>query len=91
MTTPLSSLACSKAVDHTFWFRSLTVEADTRLPHELRERAEIERLRLVVEKLRRMLFGKLSIQLDQLELQIEEMEAIHAAFVSVPACDAQAD
>jgi transposase len=68
----------------------------TQYQDELRERAEqIEHLRLVVEKLRRMLFGrkneKLSIQLNQLELQLEEMEAIHAALTSVPVGDAQAD
>jgi hypothetical protein len=48
-----------------------------------------------VEKLRRMLFGrkseKLSLQLDQLELQLEEMEAIHAALASVPVLDEQPD
>lgn len=48
-----------------------------------------------MEKLRRMLFGrkseKLSIQLDQLELQLEEMEAIDAALASVPVCDEQTD
>lgn len=42
-----------------------------------------------------MLFGrkseKLSIQLDQLELQLEEMEAIHEALASAPVCDAQTD
>jgi transposase len=47
---------------------------------------QIEHLKLVVEKLRRMLFGrkseKLSVQLDQLELQLEEMEAIQAAIRS---------
>jgi hypothetical protein len=68
----------------------------TRYQAELLERAEqIEHLRLVVEKLRRILFGrkseKLSIQLDQLELQLEEMEAIHTEFASVADGDAQSD
>ena len=40
-----------------------------------------------------MLFGsrseKLSRQLDQLELQLEEMETIHAALASAPARAAQ--
>ncbi len=44
---------------------------------------QIEQLKLVVEKLRRMLFGrkseKLSAQLEQLELELEEVEAVHAA------------
>lgn len=56
---------------------------------------QIEHLKLVAEKLRRMLFGrkseKLSIQLDQLELQLEEMEAIHAALASAPVCEGQTD
>jgi transposase len=56
---------------------------------------QIEHLKLVVEKLRRMLFGrkseKLSLQLDQLELQLEEMEAVHAALASASDCDAQPD
>ena len=51
---------------------------------ELQARIEqIEQLKLVVEKLRRMLFGrkseKLSVQLEQLELELEELEAVHAA------------
>ena len=67
----------------------------TQYQDELRERSErIEHLRLV-EKLRRMLFGrkseKLSIQIDQLELQLEEMEAIYAALGSGPVGDAQTD
>ncbi len=41
---------------------------------------DLEHLKLVVEKLRPMRFGrkseKLSMQLDQLELPLEEMEAI---------------
>ena len=76
--------------------RAALDEQRTQYQAELLERAEqIERLKLVVEKLRRMLFGrkseKLSLQLDQLELQLEEMEAIHAALASVPACDDQPD
>lgn len=42
-----------------------------------------------------MLFGrkseKLSIQLDQFELQLEEMEAIHATLASGPVCEGQTD
>ena len=56
---------------------------------------QIEHLKLVVEKLRRMLFGsrseKLSRQLDQLELQLEEMEISHTALASAPAREAQSD
>ena len=56
---------------------------------------QIEHLKLVVEKLRRMLFGsrseKLSRQLDQLELQLEEMETSHAALASAPARAAQSE
>jgi transposase len=56
---------------------------------------QIEHLKLVLEKLRRMLFGRkserVSIQLDQLELQLEEMEAIHAALASVPVGDTEPD
>ena len=44
---------------------------------------QIEHLKLVIEKLRRMLFGakseKISIQLEQLELQLEETESAQAA------------
>jgi transposase len=44
---------------------------------------QIEHLKLVIEKLRRMLFGskseKVSIQLEQLELQLEETESAQAA------------
>jgi hypothetical protein len=78
--------------------RQLTELDQLRQEHqsELAGRSEqIAHLKLVVEKLRRMLFGrkseKLSIQFDQLELQLEEMEAIHAALTSVPVGDAQAD
>lgn len=76
--------------------RAALDEQRTQYQAELLERAEqIERLKLVVEKLRRMLFGrkseKLSLQLDQLELQLEEMEAIHAALASVPVLDEQPD
>jgi len=78
--------------------RQLTELAQLRQEHqaELAARSEqIEHLRLVVEKLRRMLFGrkseKLSIQLDQLELQLEEMEVVHAALASVLVCDTQPD
>jgi transposase len=56
---------------------------------------QIEHLKLVVEKLRRMLFGnrseKLSRELDQLELQLEEMETSHTALVSAPARAAQSE
>jgi len=76
--------------------RAALDQQQTQHQAELRERSEqIEHLRLVVEKLRRMLFGrkseKLSIQIDQLELQLEEMEAIHAALASVPTRDTQPD
>jgi transposase len=44
---------------------------------------EIERLRLIIEKLKRMMFGakseKVSIQLEQLELRLEELETAQAA------------
>jgi hypothetical protein len=44
---------------------------------------EIERLRLIIEKLKRMMFGtrseKVSIQLEQLELHLEELETARAA------------
>jgi len=44
---------------------------------------QIEHLKLVIEKLRRMLFGtkseKISIQLEQLELQLEETKSAQAA------------
>lgn len=47
------------------------------------------------EKLRRLIFGrkseKLYIQLDQLDLQLEEMRAIHAALASVAECDPRPD
>jgi transposase len=43
---------------------------------------QIEHLKLIIEKLRRMLFGskseKVSIQLEQLELQLEETESVQA-------------
>jgi transposase len=44
---------------------------------------EIERLRLIIEKLKRMMFGsrseKVSIQIEQLELRLEELETAQAA------------
>jgi transposase len=44
---------------------------------------EIERLRLIIEKLKRMMFGarseKVSIQIEQLELHLEELETAQAA------------
>src|ERR1700739_4569949 len=44
---------------------------------------EIERWRLIIEKLKRMMFGakseKVSIQLEQLELRLEELETAQAA------------
>ena len=47
------------------------------------QREEIERLRLLIAKLRRRMFGtkseKINGQIDQLELQLEEMETIQAA------------
>lgn len=49
----------------------------------LRERQEIEHLKLVIEKFRRMLFGskseKLSGELEQLEFRLEELETSEAA------------
>jgi transposase len=44
---------------------------------------EIEHLKLVIEKLRRQIFGakseKVAAQLEQLELQLDELEAAQAA------------
>jgi transposase len=44
---------------------------------------EIERLRLIIEKLKRMMFGakseKVSVQIEQLELHLEELETAQAA------------
>jgi transposase len=78
--------------------RQLTELAQLREEHQAELHAhaqQIEHLKLVVEKLRRMLFGrkseKLSLQLDQLELQLEEMETVHAALASASDCDAQPD
>jgi transposase len=57
---------------------------------------EIERLRLIIEKLKRMMFGakseKVSIQLEQLELRLEELETAQAAAeasVEAPAAEAK--
>jgi transposase len=55
---------------------------------ELRTRSEqIEHLKLVIEKLRRTIFGKKSekivIQLEQLELELEELETAQAAAETV--------
>jgi len=72
--------------------RHLEALAQQREEHQaerLSHTQQIERLKLVVEKLRRMLFGrkseKLSMQLDQLELQLEEMESIQTAIRSAAA------
>src|SRR5208282_2875028 len=50
---------------------------------------EIERLKLIVEKYRRMIFGrkseKLSTQLEQLEFRLEELETAQAADEAVQA------
>jgi DNA repair exonuclease SbcCD ATPase subunit len=47
------------------------------------QRLEIERLQLLIAKLRRMVFGtkseKVRVQFDQLELQLEELDAAQAA------------
>jgi transposase len=56
---------------------------------------EIDRLRLIIEKLKRMMFGakseKVSIQLEQLELRLEELETAQAAAeASVEATAAEA-
>ena len=56
---------------------------------------EIERLRLIIEKLKRMMFGakseKVSVQLEQLELRLEELETAQAAAeASVEATAAEA-
>ena len=57
---------------------------------------EIERLRLIIEKLKRMMFGsrseKVSIQIEQLELHLEELETAQAAAkasVEVPEAEAR--
>src|ERR1700736_1242495 len=57
---------------------------------------EIERLRLIIEKLKRMRFGsrseKVSIQIEQLELHLEELETAQAAAeasVEVPEAEAK--
>jgi len=78
--------------------RHLEALAQQREEHQaerLSHTQQIERLKLVVEKLRRMLFGrkseKLSLQLDQLELQLEEMEAIHAGLASATTRDTEPD
>jgi transposase len=69
--------------------RHLEALAQQREEHQaerLSHTQQIEHLKLVVEKLRRMLFGRkserVSLQLEQLELQLEEMEAVRAALVS---------
>src|ERR1700722_20139058 len=57
---------------------------------------EIERLRLIIEKLKRMMFGsrseKVSLQLEQLELPLEELQTAQAAAeasVEVPEAEAK--
>src|ERR1700709_1359176 len=57
---------------------------------------EIERLRLIIEKLKRMMFGsrseKVSLQIEQLELHLEELETAQAAAeasVEVPEAEAK--
>jgi transposase len=57
---------------------------------------EIERLRLIIEKLKRMMFGsrseKVSLQIEQLELHLEELETAQAAAeasVEVPEAEAR--
>jgi transposase len=69
--------------------RSLRAELDSHLEtlaeqsRELESRSEqIERLKLMVDKFRRMMFGRKSerliVQLEQMELQLEELEADQA-------------
>jgi transposase len=57
--------------------------------------AEIERLNLIIAKLRRMQFGQSSEQLDetigQLELSLEELEAVRAESVALVAAETPAN
>jgi len=76
--------------------QAMTAEID-----ELRRAsdAEIERLKLIIEKLKRRMFGpkseKIAAQIEQLELDLEELEAARAemetaAAVAMPAAAAKA-
>ena len=79
----------SLAASHEDQLRSLQVELEShrqtlsQQEEQLRSRSEqIEHLKLVIEKLRRAMFGKKSekivVQLEQLELQLEELESARA-------------
>ena len=79
----LKALVLAQHEERQRYLEALAQQREEHQAERLSHTQQIERLKLVVEKLRRMLFGrkseKLSLQLDQLELQLEEMEAIHAA------------
>ena len=79
----------SLAASHEDQLRSLQVELEShrqtlsQQEEQLRSRSEqIEHLKLMIEKLRRAMFGKKSekivVQLEQLELQLEELESARA-------------
>jgi transposase len=72
--------------------KTLAIEQNESLNSHLRR---IEHLELVVEKFRRMIFGakseKITIQIEQLDLQLEELETTQGAEASaeVPASEAK--
>jgi transposase len=79
----------SLAASHEDQLRSLQAELEShrqtlsQQDEQLRSRSEqIEHLKLMIEKLRRAMFGKKSekivVQLEQLELQLEELESAQA-------------
>ena len=94
-TEALKALIIAQHIEKQRQLEELAQQREEHQAELLSHAQQIERLKLVVEKLRRMLFGrkseKLSLQLDQLELQLEEMEAIQAAIASRPARDDQPD
>ena len=69
--------------------RTLVVEQHAKL---LSRETEIERLKLLILKLRRMQFGRKSEKLDkqiaQLELQLEDLEATQTESVAAPSAEA---
>ena len=88
-TETLKALIVAQHQERQRHLEALAQQREEHQAERLSHTQQIERLKLVVEKLRRMLFGrkseKLSMQLDQLELQLEEMESIQATIRSAAA------
>lgn len=71
--------------------KALVIAQHSELLEQHSNAQEIERLKLIIEKYRRMIFGrkseKLTAQLEQLEFRLEELETAQAADDALPSDD----